>query len=36
VLLLVFRRRVVAVLAIPALQSNGFPHGFCLSSRATR
>src|SRR4029077_16084581 len=28
VLLLVFRRRVVAVFAIPALQRNGFPHNF--------
>jgi hypothetical protein len=28
VLLLVFRRRVVAVLAIPALQRNRFPHAF--------
>src|ERR1700687_4272844 len=28
VLLLIFRRRVVAVLAIPALQRNGFPHDF--------
>jgi hypothetical protein len=26
VLLLIFRRRVVAVLALPALQRNGFPH----------
>jgi hypothetical protein len=28
VLFLIFRRRVVAVLAIPALQRNGFPHDF--------
>ena len=28
VLLLVFRRCVVAVLAIAALQRNGFPHSF--------
>jgi hypothetical protein len=28
VLLLVFCRCVVAVLAIPALQRNGFPHAF--------
>ena len=26
VLLFIFRRRVVAVLAIPALQRDGFPH----------
>ncbi len=31
VLLLVFCRRVVAVLTIPALQRNGFPH-FALPS----
>jgi len=31
VFLLVFRRRVVAVLAIAALQRNGFPH-FALPS----
>jgi hypothetical protein len=30
VLLLVFRRRVVAVFAIPALQRNGFPHALSL------
>ena len=28
VLLLIFRRRVVPVLAIPALQRNCFPHAF--------
>jgi hypothetical protein len=31
VLLLIFRRRVVAVFAIPTLQRNGFPH-FALPS----
>src|SRR5579864_1108394 len=40
VLLLVLRRRIVAVLAIPALQRNGFPHTLVslpyLSLTATR